>query len=324
MNCLVIGGAGFIGSYAVQALLSGGHKVVVYDSLTDKNALQKVCASEVQDRLSLVSGDVSDLAALARAVKENEIDSIVHLAAWQIPGCHNNPTKAITINGIGFNNTLEVAALYGVRRLVWASSNAVFGSPDSHPADVIPNDEYHRPNTVYGAIKSLNEYMAEHFYHTRGVDSIGLRFGLVYGFGRMRGASTFASAMIEKAALGEPCDVDNGDAVVDWVYAVDAGQLVLAALEAPKTQTRSYNVSGDLRSVLEAANFLTGRIPDAQLKINPGSINANWNLDSSLLSEEIGFTPRYVMEEGIQDAVARVRISYGLSPLKGFELVHRY
>jgi len=324
MNCLVIGGAGFIGSYVVQNLLAKGHHPVIFDFLTDKNALQKICGPDEIDNVDLVYGDVADLASLARAVKEYQIDSMVHLAAWQIPGCNANPTKAITINGIGFNNTLEVAALFDVRRLVWASSNAVFGSPDSHDADLLPNDEFHRPNTVYGALKTLNEYMAGHFYDTRGVDSIGLRFGLVYGFGRMRGASTFASAMIEKSALGEPCDVDNGDAVVDWFYAEDAGQLVMAALEADPTPTRAYNVSGDLRGVKEAADYLTENIPDAQLTIKPGTINANWNLDSTRLKKEIGFEHRYSMEEGIQDAVARVRESYDLPPLPGFDRVALY
>ena len=324
MNCLVIGGAGFIGSYVVQNLLSKGHHPVIFDFVTDKNALQKVCDLDQIEKVDLVYGDVADLASLAKAVKDYQIDSIVHLAAWQIPGCHNFPTKAITVNGIGFNNTLEVAALYDVKRLVWASSNAVFGSPDSHSVELLPNDEYHFPNTVYGALKSLNEYMAEHFYKTRGVDCIGLRFGLVYGFGRMRGASTFASAMIEKSALGEPCDVDNGDAVVDWVYAVDAGQLVMAALEAPPTPTRAFNVSGDLRGVKEAADFLTENIPGTQLTIKPGNINANWNLDSTRLKEEVGFEYRYSMEDGIRDAVARVRQSYGLPPLDGFDRVELY
>jgi nucleoside-diphosphate-sugar epimerase len=324
MNCLVIGGAGFIGSYVVQNLLAAGHHPVIFDFITDKNALQKVCGPDEIENVDLVYGDVADLASLARAVKEYKIDSMVHLAAWQIPGCNNNPTKAITINGIGFNNTLEVAALYDVKRLVWASSNAVFGSPADHHVDLLPNDEYHKPNTVYGALKTLNEYMAGHFYQTRGVDSIGLRFGLVYGFGRMRGASTFASAMIEKSALGEPCDVDNGDAIVDWFYAVDAGQLVMAALQAPQTAARSYNVSGDLRGVKEAADFLTANIPGTQLTIKPGTINANWNLDSTLLKEEIGFEHRYSMEEGIRDAVARVRQSYNLPPLDGFDPVELY
>ena len=114
MNCLVIGGAGFIGSYVVQNLLAAGHHPVIFDFITDKNALQKVCGPDEIDNVDLVYGDVADLAALARAVKEFKIDTMVHLAAWQIPGCHNNPTKAITINGIGFNNTLEVASLFDI------------------------------------------------------------------------------------------------------------------------------------------------------------------------------------------------------------------
>ena len=232
MNCLVVGGSGFIGAYVVRDLLAKGHKVVVYDSLPEKNVLQMLWTREELEGVKLIHGDVTDLALLASVTKENKIDSLIHLAAWQIPSSHNNPTAAINVNGIGFNNSLKFASWFGLQRVVWTSSNAVFGSPKSHSYEKIPNDEYHKPNTVYGALKSLNEYMAAHYFENKGVNSIGFRFCLVYGFGRMRGASTFASEMIEKAALGEPCVVDNGDAVVDWFYIVDAAHLIVQALEA--------------------------------------------------------------------------------------------
>jgi len=321
MNCLVLGGAGFIGSYVVHELLAQGQRVVVYDALPDRNALQKVWTPDELEGLTLVHGDVTDLASLARSVKENQVDHLVHLAYWQIPASKHNPTAAIRVNGIGFNNTLEVASIFGLRRLVWASSNAVFGSPKSHQAGYIPNDEFHRPNTVYGALKSLNEYMAEHYFAERGVDSIGFRFGLVYGAGRMRGASTFASEMIEKAALGEPCVVDSGDAIVDWLYAVDAARFIVRALEVPQTPVRVYNTSGQVRGVQEAVDYLTEHIPGAQLQVRPGTIDACWKLDSSRLRADLGIEPQYTMEEGIQDAVFRIRKRAGLPPLPGFDAV---
>lgn len=324
MNCLIVGGAGFIGAYVVQALLREGHHVVVFDADFTKNTIHKLFSEEELAGIKMYAGDVTDLAQLIRIIREEDIDSIVHLAAWQIPASHNNPTKAILVNGTGFNNALEAMASLGLRRLVWTSSNAVFGSPKSHNVQPIPNDEYHKPNTVYGALKSLNEYMAEHYFKHRGVDSIGLRFCLVYGYGRMRGASTFASEMIEKAALGLPCVVDNGDSSVDWYYVVDAAQLILRALKAPPTPTRVYNTHSDLRTVREAADYLSQNLPNAQLDIKPGMIDANWNLDSNLLAEELGFKPRYKLEDGLRDTVAHVRKIAGLPELPGFSEIDAY
>lgn len=324
MNCLIVGGAGFIGAYVVQGLLRQGHRAVVLDADLSKNTIHKLLPAEELAAVDLLPGDVTDLAQLIRVIREKQIDSIVHLAAWQIPGSHANPTKAILVNGEGFNNTLEAMASLGLRRLVWTSSNAVFGSPKSHSVECLPNDEYHKPNTVYGALKSLNEYMAEHFFKHRGVDSIGFRFSLVYGYGRMRGASTFASEMIEKAALGQPCVVDNGDARVDWFYVVDAAQLILDALQAPTPPARVYNTRSDLRTVREAAQFLSTQLPNVQLTVKPGSIDANWNLDPSALATDLGFRPRYSLEDGLRDTVARVRQVAGLPELPGFGPINAY
>lgn len=318
MNCLLVGGAGFIGAYVVRAMMQEGHKPVVLDASLAENTIHKLLSPEELSQVPMVAGDVTDLAFLMRVIREHEIDSIVHLASWQIPASQNNPSKAIQINGEGFNNTLEAMASLGLRRLVWTSSNAVFGSPKSHNVEPLPNDEYHRPNTVYGALKSLNEYMAEHFFKHRGVDSIGLRFCLVYGYGRMRGASSFASEMIEKAALGQSCVVDNGDSRVDWFYVEDAAQLILRALTVPKTPTRVFNTHSTLHTVREAAETLMSKLPDAELIVKPGMIDANWYLDPSQLVEEVGFKPQFSLEEGLADAVALVRRKAGKPELPGF------
>jgi nucleoside-diphosphate-sugar epimerase len=324
MNCLLVGGAGFIGAYVVEALLKEGHKPVVWDASLAENTIHKLLSPEELSKVAMVAGDVTDLAQLIHIIQEFEIDSIVHLASWQIPGSHNNPTKAILVNGEGFNNTLEAVASLGIRRLVWTSSNAVFGSPNSHQVKRLPNDEFHRPNTVYGALKSLNEYMAEHFFQHRGVDSIGFRFSLVYGYGRMRGASAFASEMIEKAALGLECVINMGDSCVDWFYVVDAAHLIIQALKAPTTQTRVFNTHSCLHTVQEAADYLSRNLPEAKLTVNPGTINANWDLDPSLLIEELGYKPRYSLEEGLRDAVSLVRKKASLPELPGFSPVQHY
>jgi UDP-glucose 4-epimerase len=324
MKCLVIGGAGFIGAYVVKALLAAGEQAVVYDLMLADNTLNKILDPEELAQLTMTSGDVTDLANIIRVIREHDIDSLVHLAYWQIPASHHNPTKAIEINALGFNNALEAMASLDLRRLVWISSNAVFGSPKFQAQARVPNDAFQKPNTVYGALKSLNEYMAEHYFSHRGVDSIGLRFCLVYGYGRLRGASTFASDMIVKAALGESCEVASGDAVVDWYYVEDAAHLIVQTLNAPTTPTRVYNTYSDLRSVREAAEFLMSILPETKLEVKPGDIDANWNLDSSLLEKEVGFKPKYSLEEGLKDTVYQVREKAGLPPIPGIDAIRHY
>ncbi len=307
MNCLLVGGGGFIGAYTARALLQDGHKVVILDAQIKDNSLYRILNTQELEQIITYSSDITDLPVLLNVIKTHQIDSIVNLASWQIPGCQNNPTQAISVNGLGFNYTLEAAEIMGIRRVVWTSSNAVFGSPQFHPIQPVPNDDFQKPNTVYGVLKSLNEYMAEHFYKYRHVDSIGLRFCLIYGYGRMRGASAFASEMIQKAVTGELCTIENGDTVVDWFYVVDAANLILQALKVPSTTTRVFNTHSELHSVREAADVLKKLVPSANLIVHGGTIDANWNLDSSLLKREIGFTPAYHLEDGLRDAL---RIAY--------------
>jgi len=324
MNVLILGGAGFIGAYVVKALLAEGSNVVVYDMLLGDNTLNRILSPEQLAKVTTVPGDVTDFPRILQAIEENNVDSLVHLAAWQIPSSNNNPTKAIEVNALGFNYSLEAAASLKLKRVVWTSSNAVFGSPKYQKVVPLPNDAFQVPNTVYGALKGINEYMAGHFYTQRGVDSIGFRFSLVYGYGRMRGASAFASEMIVKSALGEPCEVDLGDSEVDWYYVEDAAHLIVTALHAPATPTRVYNVNSDVRTVREAAEYLMSVLPQAKLKVNPGAIDANWNLDSSLLEKELGFRPKYSLEDGMKEMVYLVREKAGLEPIEGIEAARYY
>jgi len=307
MNCLIVGGGGFIGAYTSRILLKEGYHVVIWDAQIRENSLYRILDNQELGQLTLINGDLTDFSSLLNIIKEYKIESIIALASWQIPACQKNPTRALIINGLGFNYILEAAALMGIRRVVWTSSNAVFGLKKDHPVQPVPNNDFHKPNTVYGALKSLNEYMADHFYQNRNVDSIGLRFSLVYGYGRLRGASAFASEMIEKAVTGEPCVVENGDTIIDWLYVIDAANLILEAMKIPRTTSRVFNTHGELHSISEAVNILIKLVPSANLIVKNGVIDANWYLDSSQLEREIGFKPSYSLQDGLQDALLIAR-----------------
>jgi nucleoside-diphosphate-sugar epimerase len=314
-SVLVTGGTGFIGSYVVRRLLRRGDTVFAFDKEPDRNAMDLVLSPEEVGRVTPIRGDIRDAAHLFRTIKENNITEIVHLASLLIPACNDNPGLAVQIMGDAFVNVLEAARTFGIRRLVWASSVAVFGSPEDHTEEYVSNDAHHRPRTIYASLKSLEETLANYYFTAYGVDSIGFRFTAAYGVGRMRGVSAFATALMEKPALGQPSTALYGDDVVDWEYVEDAASMVIAALDAKSVETRVFNTQCDIRPVREVAAFVKRIIPNAQIEIQGGTTGIVWKCDDSLLRKELGFTPEWTMEKGCLATMNEFRRRAGLEPL---------
>jgi nucleoside-diphosphate-sugar epimerase len=300
MNCLVTGGSGFIGAYTIKELLSRNQTVVSLDASNDQNILKDVIGLDEVGKITKVSGDILDLPLLLDTIKTQRIDRIVHLASLQIPASNANPPLAVRINCEGMLNVLEACRLCDIKRLVWASSIAVFGSTELYGNEPVLNDAAHHPMSVYGACKSLNEYLAKHYFEKYGVDSIGFRFTAVYGVGRLRGMSSFTTKMIEMVARRVPYTVPFGDDLVDWQYVEDVSNLiVVACAHEGTTGTRVFNTQGDVRPVIDGVNFLR-KISNAELKVESGKWGIAWRYDTQPLRDQLGFTSKYRMEDGIR------------------------
>jgi len=300
MNYLVTGGTGFIGAYTIRDLISRGDHVVSFDASTDDQILKDAIDSEGLKKVERVAGDILDLPLLLNTIKAHKIGAIAHFASLQIPASDANPSMALKINSQGTLNILEACRINDLRRLVWASSISVFGPPELYGNKPVLNDAPHHPVSVYGACKSLNEYMARHYWDKYAVDSIGLRFTAVYGVGRLRGKSSFTTKMIEMAARGEAYVVPYGDDIVDWEYVEDVSRLVVMCFDLPnKTRARVFNTQGDVRPVLDGVNFLR-KLSSSRLDVERGKFGIAWAYDTRQLKEEIGFEPKYSMEDGIR------------------------
>jgi nucleoside-diphosphate-sugar epimerase len=301
MSYLVTGGTGFIGAYTIRDLLRKGEKVVSFDSSPELSIMGDALTKGEIEKTVRVLGDIGDLPLLLNTIKEHGVDHIVHLASLQIPASDANPHLAVKINCEGTANILEACRIADVRKLVWASSIAVFGPPELYGNKPVPNDAPHYPVSVYGACKSLNEYMAKHYYERHGIDSVGFRFTAVYGVGRVRGKSSFTTKMIEMAAKGEPYTVPFADDLVDWQYVEDTSALITHALNLPnKTRTRVFNTQGDLRPVTDGVNYLRKLAKQARFELEGGRFGIPWQFETTRLKEEIGFTPQFSMERGIE------------------------
>jgi UDP-glucose 4-epimerase len=307
MTCLITGGSGCVGSYLIRDLLQRGVKVVNFDFSPNNRIIEQVVSPSALAELVSVTGDVTDLPHLARTITEHKVDAIFHLASLQIPASNANPYVAERINIGGLLNVLEAARLLAVKKVIWSSSIAVFGTAGEYGDRSVANDAHHRPQSVYGACKSFGEYILNYYADTYGVNATGLRYTAIYGVGRELGRTSFTTEMIRKAARGEPYVVPFGDDLIDWQYVEDVSKVTLRVLDVARTKTRIFNTQGDVRPLVDGVNYLRQLEPNADLSVSPGTFGIAWNYETEATKTELGFTPEYSMERGIEETFNRYR-----------------
>jgi UDP-glucose 4-epimerase len=326
MNYLVTGGTGFIGAYAVRDLVREGHDVTVFDLALNREFLQEVMAPDGLERVKLVAGDVTDLPALLRLMAEVKPERIIHLAATLGANSESNPLRALKVNCEGTINVFEAALSQGagqgaskVAKVVWASSIAVFGPSGRRPEGAdseLDNAALHHPNSLYGACKSMNEQLARHYKRRRGLDSTGLRFSLVYGYGKAltaaRGTGAdFIAELIDKPALDQPAVAQHGDELLDWVYVEDAARAVVLASKTLGNRSIALNVLGDRATIADVAARVRKLLPKAQLEVRPGTWAGAMRFDKDTAAAEIGYRAQVSLEDGLRRNINALRKKAG-------------
>jgi nucleoside-diphosphate-sugar epimerase len=317
MHYLVTGGTGFVGAYIVRDLLQQGHQVVVYDLAPNGEFLADVVPAAARERVRMVAGDVTDLPLLLRTMRGTPPERIIHLAATLGASSERNPLRAVRVNCEGTINIFEAALTFKVQKVVWASSIAVFGPASRRPSGEIANSAYHRPNDLYGACKSLNEQFGTHYRHQHGLDCVGVRFSVVYGYGKAltvaRGTGAdFLTELIEKPALGQPGVVPHGDAVLDWLGVEDAARAVVLASQTPRNPSIGLNICGERSAIRDVAALVQRLLPQAQLEVQPGTWGGAMHYEMATTEAEIGYTPQVTLEEGVRRYLNALRQKHGL------------
>lgn len=224
-SILVTGGAGFIGSHTVDALLAKGFRVRVFDNLSSG----KLSNLPQHAALEFVDGDIRDAQAVSSAMAN--IGAVLHLAAQvSVQSSIEQPVASSEINVRGFLNVLDAARQAGIKRVVYASSAAVYGLPSELPLREVALT---RPMSPYGLEKLINDQYAALYDELYGMTCLGMRYFNVYG-PRQDPKSPYAGVIskFNDAARADQALKVFGDGLQtrDFVYVGDVAQSNLAAL----------------------------------------------------------------------------------------------
>jgi len=299
--CLVTGGAGFIGSYLVRELVSQGKKVVVLDVTPDASYI-----ADCMDEVTFVYGDVADMPHLMGVMADHRVNVVFHLAYLLVPDTDNRLGAAIQVNCAGFHNVMEAARILKVRRVVWASSQAVYGQADFYPLGPVNEDVFVNPTLVYGACKIFNEHVSRYYRDVHNLDNMGFRKSVAYGLGKSRLRDySIAHLLVENAVLGRPVEMPPVDYKANWLYVKDIVRAYLLAAQAPRPEHIIYNVGGFVQSCSEVIDILKKIVPGVTVHQQEGYILSHpievWNQDQSRAKEEFGYEPVYTVEEAVRD-----------------------
>jgi nucleoside-diphosphate-sugar epimerase len=310
VRVLLTGGYGCIGSWIVRNLLERGDEAFIYDLKEDPRRMRQIMTEEQVRRVPFVQGDVTDLPGLKSAIERHGITHVVHLAGLQVPVCRANPILGARVNVIGTLAVFEAVreAQGRVQRLVYASSAAVFGPPESYPPGRLDDDVPLKPTTQYGYFKCCNEGNARIYFQDHGLSSIGLRPWTVYGVGRDFGMTSEPTRAIKSLALGRPYHISYGG-WQDLQFVEDVAGAFVRCLEAPYTGAKSYNLRGDVVDLPAFHRALCAVDPAAARLITHGErqIAIAYDLDDSALQRDVGSLPKTSLVEGIRRTLTQFK-----------------
>lgn len=302
---LVTGGAGFIGSHLVDALLLAGHKVIVYDNFDEYYSGKEtnIKYNFGKENFKLMRADILDYESLA--TRARKVDVIFHLAAQ--PGVRysmKNPAKTTMVNVLGTLNVLRSAKEACVKRVIVASSSSVYGNPK-----YMPVDENHptNPISVYGLSKLAAEAYCKLYYRQFNLPIVVLRYFTVYG-PRQRPDMAFyrwARQIFE----GKPITIyGDGTQTRDFTYIADVIDATIKAAEIDEIEGEIFNIGGGSRvSINDAVKSLIeiSEVDDVQIRYEPPKLGdvKDTHADISKARRLLGFKPNVGLEEGLRNFV---------------------
>lgn len=338
---VLVTGIGFVGGYVVRDLINAGHDVVLFglfgggpdpeSARPDLANVRYLVDEEQWNDVRVIVGDITDKDLMDKAITENGVTRIIHLASLISSSSEANIPRAVDVNVGGSVNLFEAGVRHGLERIVWSSSINVFGPRSVSATGIITDESPVDPQTVYGSSKVFVERLAARYHVNHGLNVVGLRLSKVYGFGEhvkagRGGGNSWFSDLAERPAMGlEPCTIPFGDRIMHFQYIEDISAALVKAVESDAGAGQSFVTGGDWRPIREAFDYVRSVLPDADMTLvdsseaagmHPGG-QTNWenNFDASLVRDVLGIEFPHSMEQGLGLMISEYRRFAELPPV---------
>jgi len=308
---LIIGGAGFIGSYICRELVEKNVKPVIFDSFyqylpslrPEQNKIKAFRRrfKDIDNKITLVRGNATNYGEIRRAIEEHDPDCIIHLAALPLASKSNIYVEE-ALEGVKATGTIIQAIndLNKKIKFIYTSSSTVYGNFEYDPAD-----ENHPTNSrgVYAGVKLAGENITKAFCTQFKIPYIIIRPSGVYGPTDIN--QRVVQKFIENAIKGKEIIVKDPTNAIDFTYAKDTAQgFVLAAISDIKNET--FNITfGKGRTLGALAKIIKSYFPNVKIKIEEADkhLPRRGGLDVSKAKKLLGYDPKYNLEKGVKNYI---------------------
>lgn len=301
MNCLVTGGAGFIGSHLVDHLLGRGDNATVLDNFST-GRFENLVQQKSNKKLNLIEVDIADFAKISPYFKN--IDTVFHLAGLaDIVPSIVNPIGYYKSNVTGTVSVIEASRLSGVKKLVYAASSSCYGTPDVYPTAEVSKIS---PEYPYALTKYLGEEIILHWAKIYKLPVISLRLFNVYG-PRSRTSGTYGAVFgvfLAQKLKHEPFTVvGDGNQKRDFIYVSDVVEAFIKAAYSD-VKNEIFNVgSGNPQDINKLVSLLQGY--KVHIPKRPGEPDCTW-ADISKIRQMLDWQPKVSFEEGIKKMLENI------------------
>jgi UDP-glucose 4-epimerase len=324
MNIMVMGGSGLFGRKTVAYLLKDPavKKVISLDIVPPPEWYVK-SIEKYRDKFQFVRGDVSQLEDLLNPMKQYAIDRVINWAFIMATELQGEPRLLTKINVIGMSNAFEAAKIMNVKRVVYASSETVYGPQAMYGMREVTEDDQTNPTHSYAVCKLYAEIMAGQYQRLYGISFTGLRPTIGYGHGG-RSPAQYWSDIPSGAAVGKPFSIEgDGKELASLVAADDIAEFTRILIKADASPHPVYNVGGPPKTPRDMAAVVKKHIPDAKITFGKksmmdkeGKSGLPWLVSGERAKKDFSFTCLPI-EKAVLIHINDARLEARLKPIKG-------